>query len=229
MSECNNILRNSGKPYPRTCKICKFGPCLMESDSDNIHTYIKEGEKMETSPKILENTRALVIGAMEKDRIGGARMRDYVEEQLSPLGIKVWNHYKSPIECSINEGDDDIFSMLEGFREDENYEAIAKYKQIRHNDLALIDKCDFVICELNMETFSCGTFEEVFLANRHKKPIFLFCKQGKKSIPIWMWWTLPTNYFYNDCDEIVDTLSKIHFGQIKIDSDRWKLLKKELR
>jgi hypothetical protein len=27
-STCNNSLREQGKAYPRTCKKCKFGPCI---------------------------------------------------------------------------------------------------------------------------------------------------------------------------------------------------------
>lgn len=229
MSECNKKLQAEGKAYPRTCAKCRLGPCLDEPDYNSIYKYNQEGVTTPYTDTILDGSRCLVIGAMEKDRSGGSLFRNQMEEKLSPMGIKVWNHYKKPIECSINEGDDELFEKLRKFREEENYEAIANYKQIRHNDLALIDKCDFVVCELNMEALSCGTWEELFWANRQKKPCFIFSVQGKKSIPIWLWWTLPTHYFYNDSDEIVEMLTRIHTGKIQIDSDRWKLLRKEIR
>lgn len=192
---------------------------------DTVFYYSEELGNCE----ILKNTRAIVIGSMEKSRIAGNDLRNYVEERLRPMGIRVWNHYKSPIECSISEGDAALFKKLNDLRDDGDFEGISKYKQIRHNDLALIDKCDFVICELNMETLSCGTWEELFLANRHKKPIFIYSPQGKKAIPLWMWWTLPVNYFYDDLEQILDMIYKIHIGEVVIDSDRWKLLKPEFR
>ena len=27
MGKCNNVLREQGKPYPRTCAVCGLGPC----------------------------------------------------------------------------------------------------------------------------------------------------------------------------------------------------------
>lgn len=178
---------------------------------------------------ILYNTRCLTIGPMEKDRDGGLSLRKKVQDELSPLGIKCWNHYNAPIHCSISEGDHELFSKLKSFRENGQFEEIAKFKQIRHNDLALIDKCDFVICQLDMDVLSCGTWEELFLANRHKKPILIYCEQGKKAIPLWMWWTLPVHYFYNSVDEIITMIKNIDDGTIVIDSDRWKLLTEENR
>ena len=44
-----------------------------------------------------------------------------------------------------------------------------------------------------------------------------------------MWWTLPVNYFYDDLEQILDMIYKIDDGEVAIDSDRWKLLRKELR
>lgn len=178
---------------------------------------------------VLYNTRCLAIGPMEKDRSGGSSYRNRVANELQPLGIRCWNHYNSPIDCDISEGDNELFSKFSQLRQDGDFEGLAKYRQIRHNDLALIDKCDFVICQLDMETLSCGTWEELFLANRHKKPILVYCVQGKKSIPFWMWWTLPVKYFYNDLDEILSMIKKIDCGEIIIDSDRWKLLKQDYR
>lgn len=29
MSDCNEVLRHEGKPYPRTCRICGYGKCKM--------------------------------------------------------------------------------------------------------------------------------------------------------------------------------------------------------
>lgn len=178
---------------------------------------------------MLQNTRCLVIGSMERSRESGSDLREHIESELTPLGIKVWNHYKSPIECKISEGDNELFTKFKKLREAGDFEGLAKYKQIRHNDLALIDKCDFVICQLDMEVLSCGTWEELFLAIKLCKPVLLYCVQGKKKIPLWIFWALKLEYIYTDLEEILSTIKKIDNGEVEINFDKWKLLKPENR
>ena len=109
------------------------------------------------------------------------------------------------------------------------YEEIAKCKYIRHDDLALVDKADIIIMHYNKDLLSCGTWEEVFWANRAKKPVFVFSDQGVKEIPIWMFWTLPHKYFYNSVSEVIDEIKLINDGTKPIDNSRWKLLQKKYR
>ena len=206
------LIQSGAEIIPRSCPRCGLGPC-------------------EKQTHLLRGTRGLYIGAMEKNREGGLESRELVEKELSKLGITVWNHYKNPIMSSSNEGDEETFKKLKQLRDDGEFEQVHQLgKQIRHNDLALIDKCDFIICELDMETLSCGTWEELFWANKGvRKPIFIYCKQGKKSIPLWLWWTFKPSYIYNNLSEIISTVKRIDSGSIDLDSERWKLLKKEYR
>ena len=99
-----------------------------------LKIMIFSGDSMKDK-EVLKNTRCLVIGSMEKSREAGSNLRDYVETCLTPRNIKVWNHYKSPIECSINEGDNELFETFKELRDNEDFEGIAEFKQIRHNDL----------------------------------------------------------------------------------------------
>ena len=46
-------------------------------------------------------------------------------------------------------------------------------KTIRSVDLRLVDISDFLIVSLDLNTHPCGTYEEIFLANRQKKPIII--------------------------------------------------------
>jgi hypothetical protein len=177
----------------------------------------------------LNGCKALFIGAMEKDREGGASIREYVKKEMKGVGVTLWDHYANPIMNDATEGDDELFEQLLQLREERDYDGIAAHKQIRMNDLALIDRADFIICQIDMEKLSCGTWEELFTANRRKAPIFIHAVQGKHNLPFWMFWTLPHKYFYNDLDDIIDTLYKINAGDVEIDSDRWKLLKPEFR
>ena len=52
---------------------------------------------------------------------------------------------------------------------------------------------------------------------------------GKAKTPLWMLGMLPHKYIYNSVDEILDMLYAIDSGSKPIDSDRWRLLRKEYR
>jgi len=98
-------------------------------------------------------------------------------------------------------------------------------KHIRQEDLRIIDIVDFVIAYVDPKISSCGTWEELFWANRMKKPIFAIIEGGIEYAPYWLVWTLPYNYFYDSVDSVLQMLKLIDSGSIPIDNDRWKLLK----
>ena len=52
---------------------------------------------------------------------------------------------------------------------------------------------------------------------------------GKRKTPLWMMGMLPHHYIYDSIEEVVGMIKQIDTGEKNIDSDRWRLLKKELR
>ena len=46
-------------------------------------------------------------------------------------------------------------------------------KQIRPVDLRMVDICDFLIVNLDLEVHATGTYEELYWANRCIKPILV--------------------------------------------------------
>ena len=52
---------------------------------------------------------------------------------------------------------------------------------------------------------------------------------GKKNTPLWIMGMIPHHYIYDSVSEIVDMIKNIDSGNKEIDSDRWRLLRKELR
>ena len=52
---------------------------------------------------------------------------------------------------------------------------------------------------------------------------------GKAKAPLWMLGMFPHKYIYNSVEEIVEMLYAIDEGNKSIDSDRWRLLRKEFR
>jgi L-cysteine desulfidase len=114
--------------------------------------------------------------------------------------------------------------------ETEQYDLVqTRMWAVRGYDLRLCDICDFFIAHINPSVASWGSAEEITTVVREKKPLFLSIEGGKKKTPLWIMGKLPHKYIYNNVDEIMDTIKAIDDGIIKINSDRWKLLKKELR
>ena len=104
-----------------------------------------------------------------------------------------------------------------------------RMKQIRSYDLNLVDRSDFIVAHLLPDVASWGSAEELVTAVRMKKPIFISMEGGKKKTPLWMMGMIPHRYIYDSIEEILDMLNKIDSGEKEIDSDRWRLLRKDLR
>jgi hypothetical protein len=175
----------------------------------------------------LYKTKAYLVGAIQYTN--GRAWRDEIIEKLNPLGIVCYNPYHKPFVKDIDESEHlqaDLQSLLKG----EKFDEVAKrVKVIRCYDLALVDKADFIIAYIDPKIFTVGSWEEIFWANRIKRPIFLIIEGGKQACPLWIYGTIPHKYIYNNLDEVVNILTKIDSGEKEIDSDRWRLLKEEFR
>ena len=100
---------------------------------------------------------------------------------------------------------------------------------MRSYDLNLVDRSDFIIAHLLPEVASWGSAEELVTAVRMKKPIYISMEGGKHATPLWIMGMLPHHYIYDSIEEVVDMIKQIDCGEKSIDSDRWRLLRKELR
>jgi len=176
---------------------------------------------------ILNGTRLYTIGVMEYE--DGQGWRNTVKTALEPLGITVFDPYHKPF-CNEIKEDEEARHSLKEWMETGQYDRVAeRMKDVRRDDLRLVDISDFFIVYINPKIPSWGSAEEIYWANRLKKPIFLFVEGSKKKTPLWIMGTIPHKYIYDSLDEILDIVVKINTGEITIDSDRWRLLKSEFR
>lgn len=163
----------------------------------------------------------------------GSQWREKITTSLLDIGITAFDPYKKPfIDDSTDESQElisEFRSKIKGWDESKIKTISDKMKAIRSSDLNLVDRCDFIIANINPRVASWGSSEEIFSGNYKKKPIFVSIAGGKENVPLWLLGTLPYNYFYNSVNEIFETLCKINSGEIKIDSRRWRLLKPEYR
>lgn len=176
---------------------------------------------------ILNKTKTYLVGHMQY--VSGRNWREEVTEKLSPLGVTCFDPYKKPFIKDVDESEDSREEM-DVWMKTKQYDRVTnKMKTVRAYDLNLVDRSDFIIAHLVPEVASWGSAEEIVTAVREKKPIFISMEGGKSKTPLWMLGMLPHKYIYNSLDEIVEMLYAIDSGSKEIDSDRWRLLRKEFR
>jgi hypothetical protein len=176
---------------------------------------------------LLNKTKCTVIGPMQY--ANGRNIRDFFKNELSTLNVTIFNHYNKPFDNQKLNESEQVTCKLKEWAENEQYDKISNLKSIRSFDLALIEKSDFIIFHFIPNIVTVGSWEEFFLANRSKRPIFFITEGGKKLTPFWVFWTIPHNYIYSSKEDVLNMLKKINSGEKEIDSDRWRLLKPEYR
>jgi hypothetical protein len=180
-----------------------------------------------TDKSVLWNTKTYLVGHMQY--ASGRDWREYVEQELERLSITVFNPYKKPFVKDVEEDEDARLSLAHCQKHGYFNDVAERMKLVRSYDLNLVDRSDFIIAHLLPEVASWGSAEELVTAVRMKKPIFISMEGGKRETPLWVMGMLPHNYIYNSIEEVVDMIKAIDGGTKEIDSDRWRLLRKELR
>ncbi len=179
------------------------------------------------SQNVLWKTKTYLVGAMQYRN--GEDWREWAQRKLQERGIVVFNPYHKPFIKDVQEGDI-VRAYLNDLQKEEKYEELnEKVKEIRIYDLNLVDRSDFIIAHLIPEVPTYGTVEELVTAVRMKKPTFISVDGGKKKCPLWIFGMFPHKYIYNSLDDLIDMVCRIDDGIQEIDSNRWRLLKKEYR
>jgi len=161
--------------------------------------------------------------------VSGRNWRDKVTEDLERLSITCFDPYKKPFIKDVEE-DEASRQEMETWMRTKQYDRVTeRMKTVRAYDLNLVDRSDFIIAHLVPEVASWGSAEEIVTAVREKKPVFVSMEGGKSKTPLWMLGMFPHKYIYNTIDEVIEMLYAIDNGSKPIDSDRWRLLRKEFR
>ena len=176
---------------------------------------------------VLFKTRTYLVGHMQY--ASGRDWRAYAEEELAKLNIITFNPYNKPFVKDVEEDEDARLSLAHCQKNGYFNDVAKRMSLVRSYDLNLVDRSDFIIAHLLPEVASWGSAEELVTAVRMKKPIFISMEGGKHATPLWMMGMIPHHYIYDSIEEVVGMIKQIDSGEKKIDSDRWRLLKKELR
>lgn len=168
----------------------------------------------------LINQRVYLAGAMDRVKDRGNGWRDNITPFLEELGVIVFNPIKKP--TSIGQEDEAVHALKKHLKNNRKYDDLSKImKQIRSVDLRLVDISDFLIVNLDLDIHPCGTYEEIFWANRQKKPIIVHMEQGKQSAPDWLFGTIPHEMIFSSWHDMKEYLLTIHNNPEINTFNRW--------
>jgi hypothetical protein len=167
----------------------------------------------------LKDSRTYLVGAMDRVKDGGSSWRQKITPHLKNMGIKVLDPCKKIINSHLEE---DARHWVEYYKETGQFDKIRdKFSFIRSGDLRCVDISDFLVAHIDIETHACGTYEEITTANRQKKPILVWCQQGKKQAPNWLFFMIPHEHIFSSMEEVVEHLQYINTLSDNSKLSRW--------
>ena len=175
----------------------------------------------------LSYMRTYLVGAMDRVDDGGATWRQTITPHLTRMHIKVLDPRLQPINNDIIENDD-TRQWIDYYKETEQYDKIRqKFNSIRSADLRCVDVSDFIIAHIDLQTHACGTYEEIVTANRQKKPVLIWCQQGKKQAPNWLFFMLPHEHIFSSMQELLCYLNLVNTMPNTKSLKRWFFFNKK--
>lgn len=156
------------------------------------------------------------------DRVidGGTKWRSDIKGFLDVLGVIVLNPCNKPIPM----GREDELSRehIHSLKMSGNFDEVSKLmREVRSIDLRMVDISDFVILNIDTSVHMCGSYEELSLANRQKKPILVHVEQGKVDCPNWVFGTIPHEHIFDSWKDL-----RLHLTDIAVSGPnhkRWVL------
>lgn len=165
-------------------------------------------------------TRCYLAGAMDRVPDAGVEWRRRLRQEHDDLKI-VW---LDPTDKPIDIGVEDVDSRAR--RHDAKIhrrydEVVAEINPIRRVDLRMVDISDWLAVNIDLDVHACGTLEEVFLANRQKKPILVRIEQGKTAAPDWLFATIPHQLIFDSWGAMDDYIQHIANDPVIETLSRW--------
>ena len=168
----------------------------------------------------LKNQRVYLAGAMDRVIDRGTGWRDDITPFLESLDVIVFNPIKKP--TKVGKEDHETHKLKIQLKHQHRYDELSEImKIIRSTDLRLVDISDFLIVNLDLDVHPCGTYEEIFWANRQKKPIIIHMVQGKELAPDWLFGTIPHEMIFSSWKEIKQYLIHINSDTVIQNYSRW--------
>lgn len=164
--------------------------------------------------------RGYLCGAMDRVADGGVAWRQELQASLADLEIFWLDPTRKPIDIGVEDAENRTERRAAKARGD--YDSVRiNMRPIRSVDLRMVDICDFLVVNIDTDVHACGTYEELFWANRCKKPIITRIVQGKTNTPDWLLGTVPHCLIFSTWTEVIGYLRHIAHDNVIDTMDRW--------
>ena len=175
----------------------------------------------------LKGMRTYLAGAMDRVPDGGTGWRDKITPLLERMGVVVLNPCDKPSESGKE--DEGTREHIESLKVEGNFQQIRdEYGVIRTLDLRCVDISDFLIVSVDTDVHACGTYEEIAVANSQKKPVLIWCQQGKAAAPNWLFFMLPHQHIFDSMENLMGYLAYVHKHNGDVDHyKRWFFFNKD--
>ena len=173
----------------------------------------------------LNKSRVYLAGAMDRVPDRGMTWRAAITPFFEEMGVEVFNPISKPTNIGMEDQDSHVIKTK--LKKQERYDELTHMmKTIRSVDLRLVDISDFLVVNLDITVHPCGTLEEIFWANRQKKPIIVHMVQGKRETPDWLFGTIPHQTIFSTWEEIKEYLVHINSSENIDTHRRWYFFSK---
>lgn len=173
-----------------------------------------------TGKNRLRGSSCYLAGPIDRVADSGKEWRDEITPFLRDLGVTVFDPLRKPLDIGLEDDDGRDTRIL--LKRNYQFDDLTKIvKVVRLADLRMVDKADFLIVNYDMSIHMCGTMEELFLANREKKPILIMCPQGKRNIPDWLYGVMPHQFFFQNWEEVRHYINYVNGSEHVEHLKRW--------
>ncbi len=168
----------------------------------------------------LRGTRTYLVGAMDRVPDAGTGWREEITPFLEGVGVTVLNPCEKPIDVGVE--DEEARREIDYYKSTGQFEFIrSRYGVIRSVDLRCVDIADFIVSSIDLEVHACGTYEEITTANRQKKPVLVWCQQGKEHAPNWLFFMLPHEHIFSTMEDLMGYISHVNSDSEVDHHKRW--------
>jgi hypothetical protein len=189
---------------------------------NNEHVLISDEtpQTRDGIPNRLKGMRGYLCGAMDRIADGGAGWRIDIQRELADLEMFWLDPTHKPIEIGIEDSETRVF--INEMKNANNYDAVVpQMRAIRNVDLRMVDISDALVVNIDLECHACGTYEELSLANRQKKPAIVHIEQGKQHTPNWLLGMLPHEMIFSTWNEVHQYIRHIAHDPVIKHFSRW--------
>ncbi len=169
----------------------------------------------------LRNMRIYLAGCIDRVADDGVVWRRQIRKSLKDHGILWLDPTDKP--TSVAAEDPETRRVRHQRKAAGDYKYVAnEMKIIRATDLRLVDIADALIVNIDVDVHAAGTYEELYLANRQRKPVLVRTVQSVASTPDWLFGTLPYQHFFGDWDSLIKYLHHVDADPEIETYNRWK-------